>query len=171
VIATIDLSRSGYDNDRGRRFYETLQQRLAGVPGLTAVALGRSVPVQSGGIATTAVRLAALGVVASVVLPLVPAWPFTLLEHFRFQYLWAALPLVVACGARGLRGWFDAALIATLVNALCGDKVAITSNVPNTTRRRIFGVANGPDFQLVLADLPGFQRPMDALTSNTGQGF
>ena len=54
---------------------------------------------------------------------------------------------------------------STLVNALCGDKVAITSNVPNTTRRRIFGVANGPDWQLVLADLPGFQRPMDALTS------
>ena len=53
---------------------------------------------------------------------------------------------------------------STLVNALCGDKVAITSNVPNTTRRRIFGVGNGPDWQLVLADLPGFQRPMDALT-------
>ncbi len=53
---------------------------------------------------------------------------------------------------------------STLVNALCGDKVAITSNVPNTTRRRIFGVANGPDWQLVLADLPGFQRPIDALT-------
>ncbi len=54
---------------------------------------------------------------------------------------------------------------STLVNALCGDKVAITSSVPNTTRRRIFGVANGPDWQLVLADLPGFQRPMDALTT------
>lgn len=53
---------------------------------------------------------------------------------------------------------------STLVNALVGDKVAITSNVPNTTRRRIFGVANGPDWQLVLVDLPGFQRPMDALT-------
>ena len=53
---------------------------------------------------------------------------------------------------------------STLVNALCGDKVAITSNVPNTTRRRIFGVANGPEWQLVLADLPGFQRPIDALT-------
>jgi GTPase len=46
---------------------------------------------------------------------------------------------------------------STLVNA-------ITSRVPNTTRRRIFGVANGPDWQLVLADLPGFQRPMDPLT-------
>ena len=54
---------------------------------------------------------------------------------------------------------------STLVNALCGDKVAITSTVPNTTRRRIFGVANGPGWQLVLADLPGFQRPMDALTT------
>jgi GTP-binding protein Era len=53
---------------------------------------------------------------------------------------------------------------STLVNALTGEKVAITSRVPNTTRRRIFGVANGPGFQLVLADLPGFQRPLDALT-------
>jgi GTP-binding protein Era len=53
---------------------------------------------------------------------------------------------------------------STLVNALCGEKVAITSKVPNTTRRRIFGVANGPDHQLVLVDLPGFQRPLDTLT-------
>ena len=54
---------------------------------------------------------------------------------------------------------------STLVNALCGDKVAITSAVPNTTRRRIFGVANDEEHQLVLVDLPGFQRPMDALTA------
>jgi GTP-binding protein Era len=53
---------------------------------------------------------------------------------------------------------------STLVNALCGQKVAIVSDKPQTTRRRIFGVANGDDFQLVLADLPGFQRPLDALT-------
>jgi GTP-binding protein Era len=53
---------------------------------------------------------------------------------------------------------------STLVNSLVGDKVAITSRVPNTTRRRILGVANGPDWQLVLVDLPGFQRPMDPLT-------
>jgi GTP-binding protein Era len=53
---------------------------------------------------------------------------------------------------------------STLVNALCGEKVAITSKVPNTTRRRVFGVANGPDYQLALVDLPGFQRPFDALT-------
>jgi len=53
---------------------------------------------------------------------------------------------------------------STLVNALCGQKVAIVSDKPQTTRRRIFGVANGDDHQLVLADLPGFQRPLDALT-------
>ena len=53
---------------------------------------------------------------------------------------------------------------STLVNALVGDKVAITSRVPNTTRNRIYGVANGDDWQLVLVDLPGFQRPMDKLT-------
>jgi GTPase len=53
---------------------------------------------------------------------------------------------------------------STLVNALCGGKVAIVSDKPQTTRRRIMGIANGPDYQLVLADLPGFQRPRDALT-------
>src|SRR3954467_13879314 len=55
---------------------------------------------------------------------------------------------------------------STLVNALCGGKVAIVSDKPQTTRRRIFGIANGEDYQLVLADLPGFQRPLDALTEH-----
>ena len=53
---------------------------------------------------------------------------------------------------------------STLVNAICGGKVAIVSDKPQTTRRRIFGIANGDGYQLVLADLPGFQRPLDALT-------
>jgi len=53
---------------------------------------------------------------------------------------------------------------STLVNALCGCKVAIVSDKPQTTRRRITGVANGEDSQLVLVDLPGFQRPLDAMT-------
>ena len=55
---------------------------------------------------------------------------------------------------------------SSLVNALAGGKVAIISDKPQTTRRRIFGVANGPDYQLVLADLPGFQRPRDPLTEH-----
>src|SRR5204863_6280984 len=55
---------------------------------------------------------------------------------------------------------------STLVNALTGGKVAIVSDKPQTTRRRIFGIANGDDHQLILADLPGFQRPRDALTEH-----
>jgi GTP-binding protein Era len=53
---------------------------------------------------------------------------------------------------------------STLVNALCGGKVAIVSDKPQTTRRRIFGIASGPGWQLVLVDLPGFQRPLDPMT-------
>ena len=55
---------------------------------------------------------------------------------------------------------------STLVNALCGGKVVIVSDKPQTTRRRIRGVANGDGYQLVLVDLPGFQRPRDALTEH-----
>jgi len=53
---------------------------------------------------------------------------------------------------------------STLTNAIVGAKVAITSDRPQTTRRAIRGVATGPDWQLVLVDLPGVQRPRDALT-------
>jgi GTPase len=53
---------------------------------------------------------------------------------------------------------------STLVNALAGGKVAIVSDKPQTTRRRIAAVVNGEGYQLVLADLPGFQKPRDALT-------
>ena len=53
---------------------------------------------------------------------------------------------------------------STLVNALCGGKVAIVSDKPQTTRHKIFGIANGDDWQLILVDLPGFQRPLDELT-------
>jgi GTPase len=53
---------------------------------------------------------------------------------------------------------------STLVNALAGGKVAIVSDKPQTTRRRISGVANGDGYQLVLVDLPGFQRPLDPMT-------
>jgi GTPase len=55
---------------------------------------------------------------------------------------------------------------STLVNALCGGKIAIVSDKPQTTRRRILGAATGDGYQLVLADLPGFQRPRDPLTEH-----
>jgi len=54
---------------------------------------------------------------------------------------------------------------STLTNAIVGVKVAIVSDRPQTTRRAIRGVANGPDWQLILVDLPGVQRPLDALTA------
>ena len=53
---------------------------------------------------------------------------------------------------------------STLANAIVGAKVAIVSDKPQTTRRAIRGVATGPDWQLVLIDLPGVQRPRDTLT-------
>ena len=53
---------------------------------------------------------------------------------------------------------------STLVNALVGRKVSIVSDHPQTTRRRITGVVTREDCQLVLLDLPGFQRPFDSLT-------
>jgi GTPase len=55
---------------------------------------------------------------------------------------------------------------STLVNAIVGARVAIVSERPQTTRRAIRGVATDTqaDWQLVLTDLPGVQRPRDALT-------
>jgi GTPase len=53
---------------------------------------------------------------------------------------------------------------STLVNAMVGHKVAIVSDKPQTTRRAIRGVMTTDRFQLVLTDLPGVQRPRDALT-------
>jgi GTPase len=53
---------------------------------------------------------------------------------------------------------------STLANAIVGAKVAIVSDKPQTTRRAIRGIATGEDWQLVLVDLPGVQRPRDALT-------
>jgi GTP-binding protein Era len=53
---------------------------------------------------------------------------------------------------------------STLVNRIVGGKVAIVSDKPQTTRREIRGISSGDDWQLVLVDLPGVQRPRDALT-------
>jgi GTP-binding protein Era len=53
---------------------------------------------------------------------------------------------------------------STLVNRVVGQKVAIVSDKPQTTRRAIRGVATGATWQLVLVDLPGVQRPRDPLT-------
>jgi GTP-binding protein Era len=52
---------------------------------------------------------------------------------------------------------------STLMNALVGTKVAITSSRPQTTRRAIRGVVHRPDAQLVIIDTPGLHRPRTLL--------
>ena len=52
---------------------------------------------------------------------------------------------------------------STLMNALVGSKVAITSSRPQTTRRAIRGIVHRPDAQLVIIDTPGLHRPRTLL--------
>ena len=67
---------------------------------------------------------------------------------------------------------------STLVNHLVGQKVAIVSDKPQTTRNRILAVCNRPNAQLVLVDTPGIHKPMHAMnrrmvdtaTKSIGQG-
>jgi GTP-binding protein Era len=54
---------------------------------------------------------------------------------------------------------------STFVNAVVGEKVAIVSDRPQTTRRAIRGVHLSGNCQIVLVDLPGVQRPRDELTA------
>ena len=58
---------------------------------------------------------------------------------------------------------------STLVNAVVGAKVAIVSDRAQTTRRAIRGVRTEGESQIVLVDLPGVQRPRDALTARMAQ--
>jgi GTP-binding protein Era len=52
---------------------------------------------------------------------------------------------------------------STLINALVGRKIAITSPHPNTTRHAIRGIVNNPEFQAVLVDTPGVHKPKTLL--------
>jgi len=56
---------------------------------------------------------------------------------------------------------------STLANAIVGSKVAIVSDRPQTTRRAVRGIATDPgaQWQMILVDLPGVQRPRDTLTA------
>ena len=52
---------------------------------------------------------------------------------------------------------------STLANAIVGEKIAIVSNKPQTTRNRIYAVHNTEDTQLVFMDTPGYHRPKSRL--------
>jgi GTP-binding protein Era len=52
---------------------------------------------------------------------------------------------------------------SSLINAVIGRKIAITSATPQTTRHRFRAVRNDPDYQLILVDTPGIHKPYDVL--------
>lgn len=52
---------------------------------------------------------------------------------------------------------------STLTNALVGEKIAITSSKPQTTRKAIRGVVHRPEGQLIIVDTPGIHRPRTLL--------
>ena len=60
---------------------------------------------------------------------------------------------------------------STLVNRIVGEKVAIVSDKPQTTRKRILGVARRAGAELALVDTPGINRPQNRLNTDTVWGF
>jgi GTP-binding protein Era len=58
---------------------------------------------------------------------------------------------------------------STLVNALVGSKIVITSHHPNTTRNPIRGIITRDDFQMIVVDTPGMHKPKTALGTRLNQ--
>ncbi len=52
---------------------------------------------------------------------------------------------------------------SSLINTICGDKVSIVSDKPQTTRHRVRGILTRPDAQVVFVDTPGLHKPVTAL--------
>ena len=58
---------------------------------------------------------------------------------------------------------------STLLNALCGRKLSIVSDKPQTTRHRVRGILNDEDAQIVFVDSPGIHKPKTALGERVNQ--
>lgn len=69
-------------------------------------------------LAIAATAIACIGVVATIVIPLVPIWPCALFEHFRVQYVAGGLVVAACAAAFGMRGYFDAAAVSAVLHLL-----------------------------------------------------
>ena len=95
----------------------------------------------------------------------------SLFEHLAYFFRGQGLKLTLTLQAMDQD--FKAGMVAligrpnvgksTLLNALLGQKIAITSHKPQTTRNRILGVLSEPGFQAVLLDTPGIHAPKNEL--------
>ena len=55
---------------------------------------------------------------------------------------------------------------STLLNFMVGHKVSIVSNKPQTTRRRVIGIATTPEYQVAFIDTPGIHEPHTQLSKS-----
>ncbi|MBA3394310.1 MAG: endonuclease/exonuclease/phosphatase family protein [Deltaproteobacteria bacterium] len=95
--------------------------------------------------ATIAIRVAIGGLVAAAFTAFLPIWPCSLFEHFRVQYLFAAIVLAAVAHPLAPRGWFDAALITAVIQ-LC-------MLAPDLQRARRPLPAGGVPVRLLLANV------------------
>ena len=56
---------------------------------------------------------------------------------------------------------------STLINSLVGEKIAIISDKPQTTRNLIQGIYNEDDTQIIFVDTPGIHKPVDKMGKHT----